>query len=158
MIGDLWELTVNIQNYVKGVYRFDDDNQWKLEIPSYNPMSYDVSGTAFGNIVADANIIFYVSPRTFFLNESLIGCIARANVGPSSAVDFTITLKRSETDYVQVGTMTFTPGSVEGTFSAVNESAPIRVDRGDVLLVTSPSFSDPQLETISFTLCGYISI
>jgi hypothetical protein len=152
--GSLWELTDVDGPNIPGLYE-SAGNQWILRNPSYSILAYDVSGTVFGQPNPDAKIVYYVAPRTFFLNPSFAGCIARAEVEPLTSIDFNIHVENMG-DVNFVGTMRFLAGNVEGTFLP-QSNQPIKVSRGDVLTVTAPGFIDSQVSNISFTLCGYIS-
>lgn len=152
--GDLWELTQQEGNNVAGLYE-NTGNMWVLRNPSYSIISYDISGTVFGQPNPDAKIVYYVSPRAFFLNPSFAGCIAKAEVEPVTNIDFNVHVENIN-GVSFVGIMRFLAGSVDGEFIPMS-SDPIKVNRGDVLTVTAPGFIDGQISNISFTLCGYIS-
>lgn len=157
--GQLFEITESYTEQdgtyvVAGVYE-GDGYRWFLVNPSYSVLTYDISGTVFGQPKPDAHIVYYVAPRTFYLNPGLVGCIARTQVEPLQTLTFDINVERVGQP-TKVGEMTFHPYQTEGTFTPASNE-PIRILRGDVLTVTAPSLVDSQASNISFTLCGYIS-
>lgn len=154
--GDEWQLTEETDTYVEGRYLFSEGS-WRLVLPGNSPIAYDINGTIFDTVPPSTKVLFFVSPRSFTLARSFIGCIAKAEIEASSEVTFNIEVKRSDLSYTQIGTMTFNPGNLDGVFVAVN-STPINVNRGDIISITSPSFEDQTLQNVSFTLSGYITL
>lgn len=153
--GDLWELTQQSGNDGPGVYEFFNGS-WVLRNPSLSALSYDLSGTVLGRPDPGAKVLYSVAARTFFIQGAMAGAVARALQPGSTEQVYTVLITR-ELETIVVGSFTFAPGVEAGVFSPAS-SEPIRVQRGDIILVTAPDVIDQNLADISFTLCGYLSV
>jgi len=149
--GDLWELTDSVN---AGVYEYQ--TQWILRNPAFSALSYDLSGTVFGKPEPSAKIMYYVASRTFYIQGALAGALAYALQAPALAQDFPITLTRNQSP-MYIGTIHFDAFSEKGQFNPASQE-PIRVQRGDIIMITAPDVVDELMADISFTLCGYLSI
>ena len=153
VLGDLWELTEQSGNQPPGIYEYS--TRWTLRSPQYSVLSYDLSGTVFGSPEPSARVLFFVAPRSFSIQGSLAGAIAKALTPPTMTQDFTIMRNRNGvTDFI--GTIRFTDGNDVGEF-ITGSPADIPVLRGDSIVVLAPDSVDPVMTDISFTLCGFIS-
>lgn len=149
--GDLWELTESV---TAGIYEFQ--TQWILRNPALSALSYDLSGTVFGKPEPSAKVLYYVASRSFYIQGALAGAIAYSLQAPAVAQDFPITVTRNQQPMF-IGTMHFDAYSEKGQFNPSSQE-PIRVQRGDVIIITAPDVVDELMADISFTLCGYLSI
>lgn len=154
-VTDLWELTEAAGDNTTGIYEFTTTG-WVLRNPSRSLLSYDISGTVFGKPEANARVMFFVSPQTFYIQGSLAGALARALQAPTVRQDFPINILRGNT-LVPVGIMRFEENTELGVF-VPNSSEPLRVLRGDTIVVLAPDVVDELIADISFTLCGHISV
>jgi hypothetical protein len=152
-LGDLWELTVQVGQDVPGIYQMFDI--WTLRSPAFSVLSYDVSGTVFGQPDPGAKVLFFVSPRAFKLQGTFAGAMAKALMPASSTQDFSIILTRGQQTQF-LGVIRFEDGSDTGQF-VVDLPQDVQVLRGDTLLVLAPDQVDASLADISITLCGFIS-
>lgn len=151
--GDLWELTAQFNKDVPGIYEYS--GVWVLRSPAFSVLSYDVSGTVFGQPDPGAKVLFFVSPRSFKLQGTFAGAMAKALMPASSVQDFSIILTRgTQTQFL--GVIRFEDGSDTGQF-VVDLPQDVQVLRGDTLLVLAPDQVDASLADISITLCGFIS-
>lgn len=151
--NELWELTAPLGNQPAGIYEYF--TSWTLRSPQYSVLSYDLSGTVFGSPNPGARVMFFVAPRSFTLQGSLSGAIAKALSPSTSLQEFSIVhMHNGVSDFV--GVIRFTDGNDTGEF-VPNSPSDIKVLRGDALIVLAPDSVDPALTDISFTLCGFIS-
>lgn len=151
--GTLWELTEQSGNFPAGIYEFN--TSWTLRSPQYSVLSYDLSGTVFGSPEPSARVLFFVAPRSFTIQGSLAGAIAKALSPPTMTQDFTIMRNRNGASSF-IGTIRFTDGNDTGEFISASP-VDIPVLRGDSIVVLAPDSVDPVMTDISFTLCGFIS-
>lgn len=151
--NELWELTAQLGTQPPGIYEFS--TVWTLRSPHYSVLSYDLSGTVFGSPNPGARVMFFVAPRSFKLQGSLAGAIAKALSPPASTQEFTI-VHMHDGSQEFVGTIRFTDGNDTGEFIPGSQ-IDIQVLRGDALVVLAPDSVDPAMTDISFTLCGFIS-
>lgn len=153
--GDLWELTEYVGNNPKGIYEYAN-GIWVLRNPSISALSFDVSGSVIGTPNPGDRVMFFVTPRTFEIEASLAGGIAAALTPPTMVQDFEVQISRNG-ELINVGYIRFDAESYNGYFLPAS-SAPIKVLRGDALLVFAPFNVDPGLSDISFTICGHLSV
>ena len=153
--GALWELTQQSGNDGPGIYEFTNGS-WTLRNPSFSALSYDLSGTVLGRPDPGAKVLYSVAARTFYIQAAMAGAVAHALQSGSTEQVYTVLITRA-LETIVVGSFTFTPGVEAGVFTPAS-SEPIRVQRGDIILVTAPDVIDQNLADISFTLCGYLSV
>lgn len=151
----LWELTVQIDNQVPGIYEYTR-NAWVLRNPSSGAIAYDVSGTVFGRPDPGVKVMMFASPRAFAFQGSLAGAIGRSSGIPSTRQDFIVNISRA-TGPEGVGILRFEAGSDEAVFIP-NSYEPIQVHRKDIIVVFAPDTIDEYLADVSFTICGYLSV
>ena len=152
--GSLWELTEQSGVNAPGIYEFHQG--WNLRNPAYSALTYDLSGTVLGKPDASAKVLYVVASRTFYLQGSLAGAIAYALQAPGSQQDFSVGITR-KSEYIPVGTIRFNAFVEEAEFVPATTD-PIRVERGDILIITAPDLVDSTIADISITLCGYLSV
>lgn len=152
--GDLWEITVDSEQYPEGVYEYT--TIWTLRTPKANVLSYDVSGTVLGQPESLAKVMFIVAARAFKIQGGFAGSIARALSVSSSQQDFTINVQRT-TGLTAVGIMRFGPG-METAIFIPSSNEPITVQRGDAIIIEAPPIVDDYIADISFTLCGFLAV
>lgn len=152
--GSLWELTEVSGNFIPGIYEFHQG--WNLRNPAHSALSYDLSGTVLGKPDPSAKVLYVVASRTFYLQGSLAGAIAYALQASSSQQDFSVGITR-KSEYIPVGMIRFKAYVEEAEFVPATTD-PIRVERGDILIITAPDLVDSTIADISITLCGYLSV
>ena len=152
--GDLWELTEYEGMNPPGIYEFVDS--WALRNPSISALSFDVSGSVFGTPNAGDRVMFFVSPRTFEVEASLAGAIAASLTAPTITQEFQVSISRNEM-LTNIGLIRFDPYTTTGYFIPA-QSSPVKVLRGDILMVFAPFDVDPTFADISFTICGHLTV
>lgn len=153
--GDLWELTEQVGAQGPGIYEFFDGS-WVLRNPAYSVLSYDLSGTVLGRPDPAAKILYIVAARTFYIQGAMAGAVAYAMQAPDVQQDFPISLLRGQ-QAISIGYIRFVPGVEKGQFFP-SSNDPIRIQRGDAVLVFAPDVVDQVIADISFTLCGYLAV
>lgn len=153
--GDLWELTQQSGNNGPGIYEFFNGS-WILRNPAFSALSYDLSGTVLGRPDPGAKVLYSVAARTFYIQAAMAGAVAHALQPSSTEQVYTVLVTRG-LETIAIGSFTFSQGAEAGVFTPAS-SEPIRIQRGDVILVTAPDVIDQNLADISFTLCGYLSV
>lgn len=153
--GDLWELTQQSGNDGPGIYEFFNGS-WILRNPAFSALSYDLSGTVLGRPDPGAKVLYYVAARTFYIQAAMAGAVAHALQPSSTEQVYTVLVTRG-LETIVIGSFTFSQGVEAGVFTPTSLE-PIRIQRGDVILVIAPNVVDQTLADISFTLCGYLSV
>lgn len=119
------------------------------------PNIYDVAVSVPGTIIADSTIAFFITPRAFFLPDTLAGSIAAIGVNNGDA---SFVVYRNST---LVATIAFTSESLTGTITpAISETftfnggntsyTGILFSVGDVFQIFAPSINVPESFAVTF--------
>lgn len=155
--GQQWELTADNGNFIKGNYTYFNE-EWKFNGLS-NLSAYDVVGGSIGVLEDDAVLTRFTVPRTIHIPANSFGAVASALV--ASDTDKTLSIvARTVYNIVQIGTIVFSAGSIEGLVSFDSQYATdgyVVLYRGDVLEVTLSGVADVSLADISYTISGFLN-
>ena len=104
------------------------------------PVPYDVTSYINGRVPSSIAIVGFIAAHSFTIGAGFSGCFCFCHTGSNNeTVVFTITRRGADNQNVQLGTITFEPGSRNGVFAQTAEIGQnIIIGAGEVLTVTAP--------------------
>lgn len=117
-----------------------------VQIDQGNSVPYDIGMQILSKPDANAVVGRFISVRPFSIPDNFAGSIAKAKIAPVAAMVFKV-LKND----VQIGTVTFAAGSINGVFS---NAVDMDFVAGDTFTLVAPASQDTAFTEAQITFVG----